>query len=124
MPSPKCRCSINPQGAPGSASAPTAAQNQAQIAAAVTDAGCTLSTDVSGIYFAAQASYEQQLVAANQQALDAAVRDFKAAYAKVLSELPALLRTASATPQLPGPPGKRGAPRHRVNPAAPRPTRS
>jgi len=94
---------------------PTPAQNQAQIAAAVTDAGCTLSTDLGGIYFAIQTSYEQQFVTANQQALNAAVREFKASYAKELSKLPALLRTTSATPELPGAPGHH---------ATPRPTRS
>jgi len=78
------------------------AQNQTQIAAAVTDANCTLSTDLGGIYFAIQASYEQQFVTANQQALNDAVREFKANYAKELSKLPALLRTTSATPNLPG----------------------
>jgi hypothetical protein len=83
--------------------APTAAQNKAQIAAAVTDADCTLSTDLGGIYFAIQASYEKQLVTANQQALNAAVREFKANYAREVSKLPALLRTASATPNLTGP---------------------
>jgi hypothetical protein len=102
---------------PGSASgpppgsAPTATQNQAQIATAVTDAGCTRSTDLAGIYFAIQASYEQQFVTANQQALNVAVRQFKAAYAKELSRLPALLQTASATPNLPGAPGQRGRPK-------------
>jgi hypothetical protein len=35
-------------------SAPTASQNKAQIAAAVADADCTLSTDLGGIYFAIQ----------------------------------------------------------------------
>ena len=43
----------------------SAAANQAQIAAAVTDADCTDSTDLAGIYFAVQASYEQQIVNAN-----------------------------------------------------------
>ena len=43
------------------------AANQAQIAAAVTDATCTESADLAGIYFAVQASYEQQIVNANQQ---------------------------------------------------------
>ncbi len=42
------------------------AANQAQIAAAVTDATCTESADLAGIYFAVQASYEQQIVNANQ----------------------------------------------------------
>jgi hypothetical protein len=91
---------------------PTAAQNEAQIATAVTDANCTQSTDLAGIYFAVQASYEQQLVNANQQALNAAVRQYKAAYAQELNKLPALLRTTSATPELPGPsrPGGPGQP--------------
>jgi hypothetical protein len=93
-------------------SAPTASQNQAQIAAAVTDADCTLSTDLGGIYFAIQDSYEKQFVTANQQALNAAVREFKANYAKELSKLPALLRATSATPNLPGP-----KPRHSAHPA-------
>jgi hypothetical protein len=76
----------------------SAAANQAQLAAAVTDAGCTQSSDLGGIYFAVQASYEQQLVTANQQALTAAVSQYRAAYAKDLSKLPALLRTAKAQP--------------------------
>jgi hypothetical protein len=84
--------SIN-AGAPVSASA-----NQAQIAAAVTDADCTQSSDLAGIYFAVQASYEQQLVNANQQALAAAVKQYRAAYAKELAKLAALLRTAKAQP--------------------------
>jgi hypothetical protein len=101
---------LAPGSSPGPAagSGPTAVQNQAQIAAAVTDADCTLSTDLGGIYFAIQASYEQQFVTANQQALNAAVREFKANYAKELSKLPALLRTTSATPELPGVPGQPG----------------
>jgi hypothetical protein len=76
----------------------SAAANQAQLAAAVTDAGCTQSSDLAGIYFAVQASYEQQLVTANQQALTAAVSGFRATYAKDLSKLAALLRTAKAQP--------------------------
>jgi hypothetical protein len=88
-------------------SGPTAAQNEAQIATAVTDADCTQATDLAGIYFAVQGSYEQQFVSANQQALNAAVRQYKADYAKELSKLPALLRTTSATPSLAhGPGGK------------------
>jgi hypothetical protein len=83
---------INPE-APVSAAA-----NQAQLAAAVTDAGCTQSSDLAGIYFAVQASYEQELVTANQQTLTTAVQQYKAAYAKELSKLPALLRTAKAQP--------------------------
>ena len=52
----------------------------------------------TGIYFAVQASYEQQLVNANQQALTAAVKQYRAAYAKELARRPALLRTATAPP--------------------------
>jgi hypothetical protein len=85
------------------ASGPTAAQNKAQIATAVADADCTQATDLAGIFFAVQGSYEQQVVDANQQALNAAVREYKANYARELSKLPALLRTTSAT--LPRPPG-------------------
>jgi hypothetical protein len=76
----------------------SAAANRAQLAAAVTDAGCTQSSDLAGIYFAVQASYEKQLVTANQQALTAAVSQYRAAYAKELGKLPALLRTAKAQP--------------------------
>ena len=74
------------------------AANQAQLAAAVTDANCTQSADLAGIYFAVQASYEQQLVNANQQALTAAVQRYRTAYAKELDKLRALLRTARAVP--------------------------
>ena len=109
---------------PGPTPSPTAAQNQAQIAAAVTDADCTLSTDLGGIYFAIQASYERQLATANQQALNVAVREYKANYAKELSKLPALLRTASATLELPGPAGKPGAPRQPGHHSTPSPARS
>jgi hypothetical protein len=76
----------------------SSAANQAQIATAVTDADCTQSTDLAGIYFAVQASYEQQLVTANQQALSAAVSQYRAAYQKELTKLAALLRTAKALP--------------------------
>jgi hypothetical protein len=76
----------------------SASANQAQLAAAVTDAGCSQSSDLAGIYFAVQASYERQLVTANQQALSAAVSQYRAAYTKELGKLPALLRTASAQP--------------------------
>ena len=65
----------------------------------MTDADCTQATDLAGIYFAVQASYEQQFVDANQQALNAEVRQYKAAFAAELSKLPALLRTTSATPE-------------------------
>jgi hypothetical protein len=74
----------------------SASANQAQVATAVTDADCAQSSDLAGIYFAVQASYEQQLVTANQQALSAAVRQYRAAYAKELSKLPSLLQTTSA----------------------------
>ena len=94
----------NQSGPPGP---PTAAQDQAQIAMAVADADCTLSSDLAGIYFAVQANYEQQFVSANQQALGAGVREYKAAFAKALKAMPALLQTASATPNLPGPPRAR-----------------
>jgi hypothetical protein len=94
---------------PGPGSGLTAAQNRAQIAAAVADSDCTQSADLSGIYFAVQDSYEQQVIDANQQALNAAVREYKANYARELSKLPALLRTTSATPDLPhGPVRPRG----------------
>ena len=76
----------------------SAAANQAQIATAVTDASCTDSADLAGIYFAVQASYEQQIVNANQQALTAAVQQYRAAYAKEVAKLPVLLRTAKAQP--------------------------
>jgi hypothetical protein len=84
--------------------APTAAQDKTQIASAVADADCTLTSDLGGIYFAVQANYEQQFVTANQQALNAGVREYKAAFAKALKTLPTLLQTTSATPNLPGPP--------------------
>ena len=76
----------------------SAGAQQAQLATAVTDANCTQSSDLAGIYFAVQASYEQQLVNANQQALTAAVKQYRAAYAKELAKLPALLRTTKAQP--------------------------
>ena len=95
-------------------SQPTAAQNKAQIAEAVADANCTLSSDLSGVYFAVQASYEKQFVSANQQALNAGIREYKAAFAKALKTMPTLLQTTSAVPNLPGPSptghhGKHGA---------------
>ena len=52
----------------------SASANQAQLAAAVTDADAPSPGDLAGIYFAVQASYEKQLVTANQQALNAAVQ--------------------------------------------------
>jgi hypothetical protein len=74
------------------------AANQTQIALATADANCTQSTDLDGIYFAVQASYEQQLVDANQLALTAAVRRYRAAYQNEVKRLTALLRTAKAEP--------------------------
>lgn len=76
----------------------SAAANRAQIAVAVADADCTQASDLAGIYFAVQASYEQQLVSANQQALDTAVSQYRAAYASELSKLSALLGTTKAEP--------------------------
>jgi hypothetical protein len=76
----------------------SAAGQQAQLAAAVTDADCTESSDLAGIYFAVQASYEQQIVTANQQALATAVTEYRAAYARELSKLPALLHITKAQP--------------------------
>jgi hypothetical protein len=105
----------NPGGPPGP---PTAAQNKTQIAMAVADADCTLSSDLGGIYFAVQANYEQQFVTANQQALNAGVRQYKAAFAHALKTLPALLQAASATLNLPGPAGHgRPGPAHSKTPA-------
>jgi hypothetical protein len=76
----------------------SAAANRTQLAAAVTDAGCSQSSDLAGIYFAVQASYEKQLVTANQQALNSAVGQYRSAYAKELKQLPGLLRTTKAQP--------------------------
>jgi hypothetical protein len=73
------------------------AKNQAQIAMAVTDADCTQSTDLAGIYFAVQASYEQQIVDLNQQQLNSAVQQYRAAYRKELGELSSRLATAPTT---------------------------
>ena len=50
------------------------------------------------VAFAVLASYEQQIVNANAQALTTAVQQFRAAYAAELKKLPALLKTASAQP--------------------------
>jgi len=106
---------------PGSGPGLTAPQNRAQIATAVADADCTQASDLAGIYFAVQASYEQQVLDANQQSLNAAVREYKANYARELSKLPALLRTTSATLQLPGPAGG-PRPSPAGKPSAPSPT--
>jgi hypothetical protein len=72
--------------------------NSAQIAAAVSDSNCTTSTDLAGIYFAVEASYDQQIASANQTALATGVQEFRAAYAKDVSDLPHLLATTKATP--------------------------
>jgi hypothetical protein len=95
----------------------TAAQNKAQIATAVADADCTQASDLAGIYFAVQASYEQQAVDANQQALAAAVRQYKTSYARELSKLPTLLRTTSATPALLQAPARPRGPGHAGTPS-------
>jgi hypothetical protein len=87
----------NPSPSPGT----SADAQKAQLAAAVADAHCTQSTDLAGIYFAVQASYEEQFVSANQQELNQEVREYKAAFARELAKLPALLRTASAKPLFP-----------------------
>jgi hypothetical protein len=81
---------------PGQQVSPSA--QRAQLAAAVTDSDCTLSADLAGIYFAVLASYERQLVNTNQQALNTAVRQYRAAYKKELTKLSAQLRTAKAQP--------------------------
>jgi hypothetical protein len=104
----------NPSGPPGP---PTAAQDKAQIAMAVADANCTLTSDLAGIYFAVQANYEQQFVSANQQALNAGVREYKAAFAKALKTMPTLLQTTSATPNLLGPVGHHGGRGHSAKPS-------
>jgi len=109
----------NPTGPPAP---PTAAQNKQQIAMAVADANCTLSSDLAGIYFAVQANYEQQFVSANKQALDAGIREYKAAYAKELKALPTLLQTTSATPNLIGPPASHHGRQHST--AKPSPSQS
>jgi hypothetical protein len=91
--------SLGPGPGPIATPSPSAGQQQAQIATAVADADCTQSTDLAGIYYAIQASYEQQLVSANQQALTTEVRRYKATFARELARLPALLRTTSAAPR-------------------------
>jgi hypothetical protein len=107
---------------PGSNPSQPAAPTKTQIAMAVTDAQCTQSTDLSGIYFAVQADYEQQFVTANQQALNVAVRHYKADYARELSKLPTLLRTTSDKITFTGP-GKR-TPVGPGRPATPSPSAS
>jgi len=75
----------------------SSAANAAQIAAAVTDSDCTQSSDLAGIYFAAEASYEQQVMNANQTALAAAVSRFRTDYEREVSQLPSLLATTKAS---------------------------
>jgi hypothetical protein len=102
------------QGSISPSTTVSASANQAQLAAAVTDAGCSQSSDLAGIYFAVQASYEKQLVTANQQALNDAVSQYRTAYATELRKLPALLRTTKAQPFRPAKrsAGSRPAPTH------------
>jgi hypothetical protein len=90
---------VTTKTAAGTVSGPslTPAQNAAQIAQAEADAACTQSTDLAGIYFAVQASYEQQVVDANQSQLTRAVQQYRAAYRKELAKLPTLLTTTPAT---------------------------
>jgi hypothetical protein len=76
-------------------------KNKAQVAMAVTDADCTQSTDLAGIYFAVQASYEQQIVNLNQQQLNSAVERYRAAYQKEVAKLSSLLPTAPTQPPVP-----------------------
>jgi hypothetical protein len=90
---------------------------------AVADANCTLSSDLSGVYFALQADYEKQFVSVNQQALNAGIREYKAAFAKALKTMPTLLQTTSATPNLPGP-GRPGHHGRRTGTAKPSPSHS
>ena len=85
-------------GAINSSNPVNTSAERAQITVAVTDATCTQSTDLAGIYFAVQTSYGQQIVNANQQALTAAVRRYRTAYARELHQLGTLLRTAKAVP--------------------------
>jgi hypothetical protein len=66
-----------------------------QIATAVTDADCTQSTDLGGIWFAVQASYEQQFVNLNQQALTSAVTEYRTAYQQAQASLQHTLGTHS-----------------------------
>jgi hypothetical protein len=90
---------VTTQTATGTITGPslTAAQKAAQIAQAEADAACTQSTDLAGIYFAVQASYEQQIVDANQPQLTKAVQQYRAAYQKELAKLPTLLTTTPTT---------------------------
>jgi hypothetical protein len=82
----------------GSASPVSGPAQRAQLTVAVTDASCSQSADLTGIYFAVLASYEQQIVNANQQELTAVVHRFRAEYERELRRLPDLLKTAKAMP--------------------------
>jgi hypothetical protein len=99
--------SVTTQTATGTVTGPslTAAQNAAQIAQAGADAACTQSTDLAGIFFAVQASYEQQVVDANQPQLSKAVQQYRAAYRKELGQLQTQLTTTPTTPPGNGPKG-------------------
>jgi hypothetical protein len=99
--------SVTTQTAAGTITGPslTAGQKAAQIAQAEADAACTQSTDLAGIYFAVQASYEQQIVDANQPQLTKAVQQYRAAYRKELAKLPTLLTTTPTTAPGRGPTG-------------------
>jgi|ERR1022692_10510 hypothetical protein len=99
--------SVTKQTAAGTITAPslTAAQKAAQIAQAEADAACTQSTDLAGIFFAVQASYEQQVVDANQPQLTKAVQQYRAAYQKELGKLQTLLTTTPTTAPDHGPKG-------------------
>jgi hypothetical protein len=66
----------------------------------------------------------QQFVDANQQALNAEVRQFKGALARELSKLPALLRTTSPIPDLLSGPGRPTGTSPAARPSGPRPAHS
>lgn len=85
----------------------TPTENSAQIALAVTDAQCTQTSDLGGIYFAVLSSYEKQIVDLNLTRLTAAVQDYRTGYQKAVSAMDALLSAASARPG-PGGPGLAG----------------
>jgi hypothetical protein len=86
-------------------------QYRTQIAMAETDADCTQSTDLAGIYFAVQAGYEQQFVNLNQVQLAAAVSDYRTAYEKELTEMQKELATAPTSPPFQFAPARRAAAR-------------
>ncbi len=65
----------------------------AAVALAQADARCTDRSDLDGIYFAVQAEYEQQVVAANRQQLVSAAQRYRVAYQQELAQMPQLLTT-------------------------------